>query len=482
MSKVKKSFLYASISGLGAKTIGFISVVLVSRLLTPAELGVFAIATTFVVIISEFRLFGTTMYLIREDNLTSADVASCIGVASLISCLLAFSMVAAAHPISVFFGYEELTPVISVLSLGFFVTPFTSATTALLARDHKQDKILMVRLAGRLSALATALALIYSGYGIISLAIAETFSTFVEAAVARCVKPREMSWRVQLNNIKPILSSGVYTTLIGLSNRLESSTADLVLGKLRPSSDVALTSRATGLHLFIRDTLAAGVTSVALPYFSDTARSAAVGSSDFRVAYLKATNLIVACLIPPTIVASFAALPLIRTLFGEQWDLAAPVAQILGAWMAIKSFMYMASPALISLKKEKQLLKTRSIIVAAHVMLVWLAASHSLALVASAFVASATLEVIFVSGLLKRYADLRLFDVVYHCKTAIFICSITLLTCIVIKRFESYFTEEWLAIVAYASINCVTWLLSTAYVRHPMLDLLKSLVGQPKAS
>lgn len=66
MNKVRQALIYASISKYVTKILALISIVIVARILTPTELGVYAIAGALVLIAGELKTFGAGGYLIRQ--------------------------------------------------------------------------------------------------------------------------------------------------------------------------------------------------------------------------------------------------------------------------------------------------------------------------------------------------------------------------------------------------------------------------------
>jgi O-antigen/teichoic acid export membrane protein len=66
MNAVRTGIIYSSLSRYGLKLIALISSVLFARLLTPVEIGTFAIASSLVMLLAEVRLLGASVYLVRE--------------------------------------------------------------------------------------------------------------------------------------------------------------------------------------------------------------------------------------------------------------------------------------------------------------------------------------------------------------------------------------------------------------------------------
>ena len=62
---------------------------IISRLLTPAETGVFAVAAVFAAFASTFRDFGVAEYLIQEKELDDTKIRAALTVNIVISWLMA---------------------------------------------------------------------------------------------------------------------------------------------------------------------------------------------------------------------------------------------------------------------------------------------------------------------------------------------------------------------------------------------------------
>ncbi len=74
MGSVRRAILFSSVTRYSTRFISLFSAVVIARLLTPEEIGTFAIASAVVMMMSEFRLLGAGAYLIRESELTEGKV------------------------------------------------------------------------------------------------------------------------------------------------------------------------------------------------------------------------------------------------------------------------------------------------------------------------------------------------------------------------------------------------------------------------
>ena len=81
---VRRSTYFAFGSRYANILINFVAIVVIARLLTPDEIGVFAVSAAFVTLIQVFRDFGIGNYLIQERTLDRAHVRTAMGIGLLI--------------------------------------------------------------------------------------------------------------------------------------------------------------------------------------------------------------------------------------------------------------------------------------------------------------------------------------------------------------------------------------------------------------
>src|SRR3990167_8120230 len=85
MSEVRNAIFYSALNKYLLQFISFISVVILSRLLTPEETGVFAVVSSLAFVATSLRSFGVSEYLTREKTIDTAIVRSVTGVMVLMS-------------------------------------------------------------------------------------------------------------------------------------------------------------------------------------------------------------------------------------------------------------------------------------------------------------------------------------------------------------------------------------------------------------
>ncbi len=88
--------------------LAFASVVIVARLLTPAQIGEFSLAAAIVAVAYELRAFGVNFYIIQLDRLTDEAVRAATGVLYITSWSFGILLLAGASPAAGYFSVPVL--------------------------------------------------------------------------------------------------------------------------------------------------------------------------------------------------------------------------------------------------------------------------------------------------------------------------------------------------------------------------------------
>src|SRR5690554_2731119 len=181
MSNIRRVVILSSLGRYLLMFIGLVSSMVIARLLTPSEIGVFAVASSLVMIMAEFRVLGANAYLVREKELTNDKIRSSYGLTLLVSWFMGISIVVAAFPLSDFFEIDELGGLFMLLSVSFFIAPYISIPHAILSRKYKFGLISNVYIFASISQFIITVILILLGFSSYSLAVGNLMAVFVQA-------------------------------------------------------------------------------------------------------------------------------------------------------------------------------------------------------------------------------------------------------------------------------------------------------------
>lgn len=244
MADLRRSLVITFFSSSGATLMRFVVSILLARILSPAEIGVYSMTVVFVNLAHVFRDFGVSTYLQREPDLTPDKIRSATGVVFTSSWLIAVTMFLSSEPIGHWFREPEIIPVMQVLSIGFLLIPFGAITNALLTRELAAEKQAIVNMIGTLSFCVSCVVLAKLGHGSMSLAYANLINIIVCAVALIPLRPKNMPWLPAFHHWRSVTRFGLGSLLSNCMVALNNAIPDLLLGKLGNARQVGLLSRA----------------------------------------------------------------------------------------------------------------------------------------------------------------------------------------------------------------------------------------------
>lgn len=315
-----------TLSGQGGNfVLQMVSLVVLSRLLTPTDFGTFAMVTAIVGLAEVLRDFGLSSAAVQAPTLSLAQRSNLFWLNLLIGCTLGLSVFFLAGPISAFYGNPDLVVITQWLSLTFVFSGLGTQYEASLVRGFKFGTLAWTDLTALVLALCASITVAVSGGGTAAL-ITQAVAYSLLVAVLRIAASRW--WPTLPSRSAPmgsLLRYGVNlmgTQVIGYASR---NVDNVIIGAKFGSEPLGIYNRAFQVLTAPLNQISAPMTKVALPVFSRLAAD----HRKFVDALVKTQ-----CLLAYAIVICFSALfstadSLVLLLFGDQWTAVPPVFRIL---------------------------------------------------------------------------------------------------------------------------------------------------------
>jgi O-antigen/teichoic acid export membrane protein len=474
MSKVRNALKFSMVGTYLGKIINLLSVVVIARIMTPDELGLYAIAAAMVMIVDVLKSFGVSGYLIREQVLEHDDIRSALGLNVIITTVLGIGIITVAQPLETFYGYNDVAVLLWLLSVSFFVSPFFSNGMALLARQFKFKERLQIGITAQIFEFAITVLFIMLDFSYFSMAIAVALKSLLQVLLVRVYQPTDMQWRPRFKGMKHIAKFGFFITLANLFERLSIISNDLIIGKLGTPSMVAYFSRGLGFIDFLTATVAEGISPVTMPYLAEQKRL----GNNLESAYYKATKLLGAVLLPVLLVAGVASYPVIMLFFGEQWVQSAELVSILCLWGIFRNIHALSPSLLVISGHERHLFIRNMIMFLLTAFSVYFSFQYGLSRIAMAVTGVAFLNFIYTTLLLKFALNFSLLNFVKSQIANVILCTTCfgaayLTSCLI--NFEEVSIYFSLAIlIPFVSL---TWFITLYLTNHLLLIEIKKTLG-----
>jgi len=326
----RKSLFYSFLDRYAGLVIAIGSSMVIARLLTPSEIGVFSVVMVLLSFISTFREMGVGQYLVQEKELTIDRIRAAWAVLFGLGITMTCIVLATSYPLAAFYQEPRLLEIMLVVAFNYAINPFGALTYAWLTREMRFEKLALMRFLSSVAGAVVSIVLAWKHYGPISLAFGSLSATVVNAGVAVFFRPSFFPWLPGTKEIRRVLSFGSKVTVSALLQNLAISAPEIFLGKLQSMAYAGFYSRANGLVSMFHRLFADAVNAVCVPWFAKMLRE----QQGFAEPFLKVTAYATALGWAFCFAVALLAHPLIRFLYGPQWDQAVDLTRLLAVAMA----------------------------------------------------------------------------------------------------------------------------------------------------
>lgn len=297
------------------------STMILSRLLTPAQVGIYSLCAAFTAVAGILRDFGVSEYIIQEKELTTERLRSAYGLAFVFAWSLGAGIFLGRNVVAHYYNEPQVADVLAVLTLHFLILPISSPTFALMNRELAFRQIFAVQLVSNISQAVFTVSMAWAGYGVMSLAWGPIVNVAVQSAVLWCMRPRDCMTLPGLREARHVLRFGSMFVTSRTVEVLTRNFHDPVVAKQFDFASVGLLSRAFGLIDLFHNNVGAAVVRVATPAFAAQQRA----GGDLSAAYAHATAIFASVSWAFFGYIALMAEPVILLMFGAQWVSAAPL-------------------------------------------------------------------------------------------------------------------------------------------------------------
>ncbi|ABC62142.1 lipopolysaccharide biosynthesis protein [Erythrobacter litoralis] len=323
-----------------AQVIAWSSTIMVVRLLTPTDYGLFAMTQVVLTALAFLSGHGFASSLIQTDDVSRRRIGQVFGLLLLFNGSLAVIQFLSAPMMASYYDEPLVADMLRIQAVMFLTIPFTALPSELLA------KRLEFRIQGKISMLAATLAAIVAlvmawwGYGVWALVYAP-ISGFVFRAIALTIAARSLVPPVfDLRGARDILHFGGALTVCQMFWIIQSQSDIFIAGRVFDTHDLGLYAEALFLTLIVTGRFLPPINDVAFPAYAELHRT----GKSLAPYFLKTLRTVLLVTAPIYFGLALTAEPAVLTLFGEKWVAMAPIAAGLALAMPAMAIQIVCSP------------------------------------------------------------------------------------------------------------------------------------------
>lgn len=303
------------------------SVVIMARLLSPTDHGLFAMVMSIAGIAEVFRDFGLSQAAVQAPVLTRHQRSNLFWINSAIGAALAGAVFLSSWGIAALYGREELAPLAQLASIAFLLNGLTTQFRASLNRALRFHTLAITDVAAALLGLGIGVSAALAGAGpwaLVAQLLAASFATLVLTAVLGGWLPGPPRRGVPVGGFIRFGWNLVATQLV---TYVGSNIDSVVIGLKFGAAPLGIYNRAFQLAMNTANQLRAPITNVAVPILSRLQAEGARYWDFVRVGQVGLGYTIVVALA----FVMGAAVPLTELLLGPRWAEVAPVLSLLAS-------------------------------------------------------------------------------------------------------------------------------------------------------
>lgn len=350
MTLIRRSLAYSAADSYVSLVLQILSTVIISRVLTPEETGVFAVAAVFAALASTFRDFGVAEYLIQETDLTTDRIRAALAVNICISWTMGALLFAGAPLAAAFYRTPGIAEVMRVQAFNFLLIPFGAVTMAYFRRELNFRPIFIAGLLANVTSFVVSVVCALRGFGYMSLAWSSLAGVAVTVAISVWFRPADFPRWPGFAGARRVIQFGKYASGIYLFGQLGRGAPEMIIGRASSIVSVAFFSRANGLVEIFNRLVLRAILPVCQPYFAKSNRD----QGALLAGYLTSVSYLTVIGWPFLIFLGIAAHAAIRIVYGTQWMASVPLAQILCAAAFVELTYHLAKEALLAKGEARQ--------------------------------------------------------------------------------------------------------------------------------
>ena len=322
--KTIRGLKWSGVSQVTKQISQFIITAILARLLSPEDFGLIGMAMVFTGFAMIFNELGISSALIQKQNTHEEHLSSAFWLNILVGFFLMVLFIALAPVIAWFYKKPILQPVISVMSVGFFISGFTVVQQAIITKRMDFKSLSIRDIVATTVGGAVGIVMALRGFGLWSLVGQFLMFTFLNSSLLWFIsdwRPKFIFSRVA---VKDIFHFSANLTGFNVVNYFARNVDYLLIGKFLGSEALGFYTLAYKLMMLPLQNISWVITKVMFPAFSKIHQDLKKVQDN----YLNLIYVISLVSFPTMITLFFLSSDLIVLIFGHKWVAVIPVIKV----------------------------------------------------------------------------------------------------------------------------------------------------------
>jgi O-antigen/teichoic acid export membrane protein len=343
VSRAPKALALSFVNGIATR-LGTLGIgIALARVVGPEQFGTYAVALLALTAALSFNELGVSLAIVRwpDDPEKIAPTVSAISIAS--STLIAVTGFLLAPAFSTAMGEPDATNVVRVMAISVLISGTVATPAALLQREFLQKRRMVIDQVNTWGGAITSLLLAVAGMGAMSLALGRIVGSGAAMVLFLKFSPLPFSMRIDREVAGRLLRFGLPLAGASIVVFAISFADQIVAGRVLGPTALGFYLLAFNLSSWPVQMFSQPLRAVAPPTFARLQHQPEAMRSTFR----SILGLLGAVTFPVCLLLAGAAAPLIRFVYGADWEPAADALVWLGVMAAFRILFELAYDYLV---------------------------------------------------------------------------------------------------------------------------------------
>lgn len=272
-----------------------------------------------------FKTLGTRTAIIQIEELSNDLLNSVFILNSSVGLIISVLLYLFSPLVGWIYKNPEITQVIGVLGLIFFISSFDAVPRALMNRQMNFRTITGVDITGTLTYGLVSISLAFSGFKVWSLVLGMLARSLISTILFFIHSHWRPRFKFKYDELKKIQKFSSFLSMQLMIQYFVQNSDNFIIGRVLGSVSLGYYDLAYRLFRFPVSHISGALRTVLLPAFSKSQKN----DKYLREKYLRASGAIASITIPLMINFCVLAEPIIFTLFGKKWEASIPLLIIL---------------------------------------------------------------------------------------------------------------------------------------------------------
>jgi lipopolysaccharide exporter len=401
--KAVVGFVWAAASYAGGRLLVFAATLVLARLLVPEEFGLVAFALAVIHYLEYLTDLGLGAALVYRSDAEDPKVSSTAFWIGIAGGVVLFCVSWVIAPVLGSIGPDErVVDLFRVLSLYFLFTALGKAHEYRLRRRLEFRKLFWPQFLGGLAKGVVSIVLAVGGAGAWSLIIGQLAGALLQSAALWAVHPWRPSFAISHSHVRPMLRFGLGIVAVGLLGQGANNFDYLIVGAKLGAVALGVYYLAFRLPELVILSGFQVANDVLFPFYARLKEGDVHGDEELRRGYLETVRLGSMVAFPAAFAMASLALPLVLTLYGQEWRAAAEPLALVSIWAGLASLASMPGAVFKALGRSWLLAATGIMQIAILFPAILVAANYSITAVAAAQVAEKTVSLALLGVIIGR--------------------------------------------------------------------------------